>query len=253
MITFGAWLSLDKSQAGAASSPQLLKLPPRRNRHRIPWETPDPTAPSQTLSPGGPAPTLPNPSGATAPSGGSQNSPHTGERGTEQVGQGELSPLPEKPPALLPCPSLGVLDEQAADEVLGQLAGVAEIFLIKVIVDSRDVGQGLLLCLPQERGGSAQPEEREGWDNPKRLQPEVGGSSCSPGPSRAAPYSQDVSDDPDAPGRERERRMKSQRAFGTRGDPPAQGDWLLEPWEGESLTTCQPPAPGVRSSQFLGL
>lgn len=135
-------------------------------------------------------------------------------------------PSPRGTPSSAPCPSLGVLDQQAADEVLGQLAGVAEIFLIKVVVDSRDVGQGLLLCLPQERGGSAQPEGRERVGHPKKA------PALSPVPSRAALYSQDVGDDPDAPGRERERRLKSHRAFGTRGDPPAQRDWLLEPWEG---------------------
>lgn len=45
---------------------------------------------------------------------------------------------------------LRILDQQAAYEVLGQLAGVAEVFLVKVVVDSRDVGEGFLLGLPQE-------------------------------------------------------------------------------------------------------
>lgn len=46
---------------------------------------------------------------------------------------------------------LGIFDEQPADEVLGKLAGVAEVLLVKVVVDSRDVCQGLLLRLAQER------------------------------------------------------------------------------------------------------
>lgn len=52
----------------------------------------------------------------------------------------------------LPSPALllGVFDEQPADEVLGQLAGVAEVLLVKVVVHGRDVGQGLLLGLSQE-------------------------------------------------------------------------------------------------------
>lgn len=46
---------------------------------------------------------------------------------------------------------LGILDQQSAYEVLGQLAGVAEILLVKVVVNSRDVCQGLLLRLAQKR------------------------------------------------------------------------------------------------------
>lgn len=61
-------------------------------------------------------------------------------------------PVPSARPALL----LGVFDKQPADEVLGQLTGVAEILLVKVVVHGRDVGQGLLLRLAQERGGAAQ-------------------------------------------------------------------------------------------------
>lgn len=56
---------------------------------------------------------------------------------------------------------LGILDQQASDEVLGQLTGVAEVLLVKVIVDSRDVGQSLLLGLPQERRGTTQPEDQQ--------------------------------------------------------------------------------------------
>ena len=45
---------------------------------------------------------------------------------------------------------LWILDQQAPYEVLSQLTGVAEILFIKVIVDSRNVGQSLLLGLTQE-------------------------------------------------------------------------------------------------------
>lgn len=46
---------------------------------------------------------------------------------------------------------LGVLDQQTADEILGQLAGVAEVFLIEVVVDGGDVGEGLLLGFAEKR------------------------------------------------------------------------------------------------------
>lgn len=46
---------------------------------------------------------------------------------------------------------LWILDQQTAYEVFGQLAGVAEILLIKVVVDSRDVSQRLLLGLAKKR------------------------------------------------------------------------------------------------------
>ena len=45
---------------------------------------------------------------------------------------------------------LGILDQQAPYEFLGQLTGVAEVFLVKVVVDGGDVGKGLLLGLAQE-------------------------------------------------------------------------------------------------------
>lgn len=62
---------------------------------------------------------------------------------------------------------LGILDQQATYEVLGQLAGVAEILLIKVVVDSWDVCQGLLLGLAQKRRRAAQPtgSQRKGLIN----------------------------------------------------------------------------------------
>lgn len=77
-------------------------------------------------------------------------------------------PPPKVTPSSAPCLSLGVLDEQATDEVLGQLTGVAEILLVEVIVDSRYVGQRLLLRFPQEGGGSTQPAVRAGCDTPER-------------------------------------------------------------------------------------
>lgn len=57
---------------------------------------------------------------------------------------------------------LGVFDQQLADEVLGQLAGAAEVLLIKVIVHCRDVCQRLLLGLPQEWGCPTQAARRQG-------------------------------------------------------------------------------------------
>ena len=45
---------------------------------------------------------------------------------------------------------LGILDQQAPYEFLGQLTGIAEVFLVKVVVDGGDVGEGLLLGLAQE-------------------------------------------------------------------------------------------------------
>jgi len=37
-----------------------------------------------------------------------------------------------------------VLDEQPGDEVLGKVAGVAEVLLVEAVVDVGDVGEGLL-------------------------------------------------------------------------------------------------------------
>lgn len=51
---------------------------------------------------------------------------------------------------------LWIFDQQAAYKVLGQLAGVAEILLVKVVIDSRNVGQSLLLGLAEERRCAAQ-------------------------------------------------------------------------------------------------
>lgn len=68
---------------------------------------------------------------------------------------------------------LGVFDQQPADEVLGQLAGAAEVLFIEVVVHRRDVCQSLLLGLPQERGrptqtarGQSRGSRRMGADTP---------------------------------------------------------------------------------------
>lgn len=53
-----------------------------------------------------------------------------------------------------------VLLQQLPDEALGQLAGVAEELLVKVIVHGRDVSQRLLLGIAEERRRSAQTEKR---------------------------------------------------------------------------------------------
>lgn len=57
---------------------------------------------------------------------------------------------------------LGVLDKQPADEVLGQLAGVAEVLLVEVVIHRRDVGQGFLLGFTQEWGRTTQAV-RQTW------------------------------------------------------------------------------------------
>lgn len=63
---------------------------------------------------------------------------------------------------------LGVLDEQPADKVLGQLAGIAEVLLIEVVVHGGDVSQGLLLGLPQEWGCTTQTERQTWGSDPLR-------------------------------------------------------------------------------------
>lgn len=76
---------------------------------------------------------------------------------------------------------LGVFDKQTADEVLRQLAGVAEVLLVKVVIHSRDVGQGLLLGFTQERGRATQPRRQTpGSGGPDRcaVTPRPG---CCPG------------------------------------------------------------------------
>lgn len=50
-----------------------------------------------------------------------------------------------------------VLLQQLADELLGQLAGVAEELLIELVIHAGDVPQGVLLGLSQERRRAAQP------------------------------------------------------------------------------------------------
>lgn len=56
--------------------------------------------------------------------------------------------------------------QQLADELLGQLAGVAEELLIELITYGGDVPQGVLLGLSQERRSTTQPGTRntEGWE-----------------------------------------------------------------------------------------
>lgn len=51
-----------------------------------------------------------------------------------------------------------VLLQELPDEALGQLAGVAEELLVKVVVHGRDVSQRLLLGVSEERGRTAQTE-----------------------------------------------------------------------------------------------
>lgn len=58
---------------------------------------------------------------------------------------------------------LWILYQQAPYEVFGQLTGIAEILLIKVVVDSRDVSQGLLLGLAQKRRSTTQPNADRGF------------------------------------------------------------------------------------------
>lgn len=63
-------------------------------------------------------------------------------------------------PAFLPhlCPrSPLVLLQQLADELLGELAGVTEELLIKLVVYGGDVLQGVAFGLPQEGRSPAQP------------------------------------------------------------------------------------------------
>lgn len=65
------------------------------------------------------------------------------------------------PPVLCVCLlSPLVLLQQLADEPLGQLAGVAEELLVKLVVYGGDVPQGVVFGLPQEGRGPAQPGSR---------------------------------------------------------------------------------------------
>lgn len=193
----------------------------------------------------------------------SQTLEQTGEVGAlcmENRAQGTI-PCPKVTTSSAPQLSLGVLDEEAADEVLGQLAGVAEIFLVKVVVDGGNVGQGLLLRLPQERGGSAQPAAKAGCDTPKRQQLEAGSCPAVPISPRPSLYSQDVSDDPDAPGRKRKRRVKAGRVplaphsvLSAQGDidqhKPGPRDQPLVPLEGVWEGTHSPHV-GLQPQGFI--
>lgn len=67
-------------------------------------------------------------------------------------------------PAFLPhlCPrSPLVLLQQLADELLGELAGVTEELLIKLVVYGGNVLQGVVFGLPQEGRSAAQPGTRQ--------------------------------------------------------------------------------------------
>lgn len=46
---------------------------------------------------------------------------------------------------------LWVFDKEFCNEIFGQIAGVAEEFLFKCIIDGWHVGQGLLLIVTQKR------------------------------------------------------------------------------------------------------
>lgn len=73
-----------------------------------------------------------------------------GRAGTPLKGHGKEC-APEKPDCIrLP----GLLHKKLPNEVLGQLTGLAEEFLVKVVTHSSDVCQGFLLCVSQEGGCS---------------------------------------------------------------------------------------------------
>lgn len=52
---------------------------------------------------------------------------------------------------------LFVLLQQLANELFGQLAGVAEELVVKVVADGLDVFQGVLLGLAQKRRSTTEP------------------------------------------------------------------------------------------------
>lgn len=57
----------------------------------------------------------------------------------------------------------GLFNQKLPNEVLGQLASLAEEFLIKVITHCCDICQCFLLCVSQERGCSTEAaHNREG-------------------------------------------------------------------------------------------
>lgn len=72
-----------------------------------------------------------------------------------------------------------VLLQQLADELLGQLAGVAEELLVKLVADGLDVLQGVLLGLAQERRSTAEPVGTvSSYDLDENWSFKPGSSSC---------------------------------------------------------------------------
>ena len=45
----------------------------------------------------------------------------------------------------------GIFDEQAANEMHGEIAGAAEVLVVEAVLHGRNVRQRLLLALAQER------------------------------------------------------------------------------------------------------
>lgn len=87
-----------------------------------------------------------------------------------------------------------VLLQELPDEALGQLAGVAEELLVKVVVHGRDVSQRLLLGVSEERRRAAQTERPMNTLTSDNVfqRTEIRVEKNSDG-------LQDVGDDPDAP------------------------------------------------------
>lgn len=99
---------------------------------------------------------------------------------------------------------LFVLLQQLADEVLGQLTGVTEELLIKLIIYGWNVPQGVLFGFPQERWSTTQPgtrHQRVRWCcSVCSTLPEVCiWLGCSAPCCGNEVHSQDVGDDSNAP------------------------------------------------------
>lgn len=86
-----------------------------------------------------------------------------GKAGTDGHGfgrGGRRGSVPEKPvpsSVLLP----GLFNQKLPNEVLGQLAGLAEELLIKVVTHCCDICQCFLLCVSQKRGCSTEAGHTE--------------------------------------------------------------------------------------------
>lgn len=124
-----------------------------------------------------------------------------------------------------------VLDQELPDEALGQLAGVTEELVVKVVVHGRDVAQRLLLGVAEERRRAAQAEKTT-----SDTQPPVVLFQVESGERR---HLQDVGDDSDAP--VGKRRKQDTGLITTAVDGGARLDFKM------GLTTCQPPVPVARS------